>query len=316
MDWKAIVNLTQSVINSIQNTAVFCMKEVRRISKQTFSVKITNPQDRVEVSGVVKVSNQKPLEDQIRNIALAVRELKKPLAALKKIEVSNMVAPTKIPDFPEFPKGFKVTNMTEFIKAVEDICDDIKKLKFEPKINIPAPVVNVPEQKAPVVNVPAPVVNVQAPVVNIEKPDLSDIHAIIEFLEKISSSKPLAVRLSDGRKFYKALEKMAEIYAGTEFSAFMTPTGDGGRGVLNKYNELRVTVNDTWDANDIEKVDANLTYFGEETIDGAWRVRRVTKSGTLTALRHATLVNNPGIESYEEAWIQRATLEYGYAREL
>ena len=318
MEWKNTVNLFQSIVNAIQNTAKFFVLELRRLSKQTFSVKVTNPQTKVEVSGAVKVSNQPDLEKKIKDIALAVRELKKPLAALKKIDINNFPKQQPFPKFPEFPKEFrvtnpqtdvKITNMGDFIKAVDKLVTQISELDLKPVVNVTAPVVNVPEQKAPVVNVPAPVVNV-------EKPDLSDIKAIVTFLEEIGVKKPLAVRLSDGQKFYKALEKMAEIYAGQEVSVFQGPSGDGGRGVLNKYNELKVTVNDTWDANDIEKVDANTTYFGEETVDRAWRVRKVTKSGTITQLRHATIVNNPTIDNYVDAWDNRATLEYGYANQL
>lgn len=317
MEWKAIVNLVQTVITSIQNTGIMLGKEMRRISKTTFSVKVTNPQTKVEVAGAVKVTNQPDLEKKIKDIALAVRELKKPLAALKKIDINNFPKPQPFPKFPEFPKSFsvsnfpkemKINNMGDFIKAVDKLVTQISELDLKPIVNVAAPVVNVPEQKAPVVNVAAPVINV-------EKPDLSDIHAIQEFLEAISVNKPLAVRLSDGKKFYKALEKMGEIYTGTNFSSFMDSEGGEGRAMLNSRHEVKVTTSDTWDANDVEKVDANVTYFGEETADSVWRVRKVVKDGTITSIRHASLRNNPDIEGYEAAWTARADLDYGYARE-
>lgn len=317
MEWKSIVNLVQTVINAIQNTAKFVVVDIRRISKQTFSVKVTNPQDKVEVSGSVKVSNQPDLEKKIKDIALAIRELKKPLAALKKVDINNFPKPQPFPKFPEFPKEFRVTNpqtevtiknMQQFVNAVDKIVTQISELDLKPVVKVEAPVVNVPEQKAPVVNVPAPVVNV-------EKPDLSDIHEIIEFLEEIGPKKPLAVRLSDGGKFYKALEKMAEIYAGQEVSVFQSVDGGSGRAMLNARNELKTTISDTWDANDVERVSSSLTYFGEETADAAWRVRKVTKDGTITSIRHATARNNPDVASYEDAWTARVDLEYGYARE-
>lgn len=318
MRYEQIVQFVQSIINSVQNTGIASVKEIERFfRKETISVKVTNPQGKVKVTGDVKVTNQQDVEKQIKNIALAIRELKKPLAALKKVEVTNMLKPQPFPKFPDFPKSFKVdnfptetkiSNMREFVAAVNKIVNAIDKLDLKPEVNVAAPVVNVP---APVVNVPEQ----KAPVVNVEKPDLSDIKEIVTFLKEVSETKPLAVRLSDGKKFYKALEKMADIYAGSSFSAFQTVGGRDGRAQLNARNEVKVTISDTWDTNDVDRVNTRQTYFGEETSDGLWRVRKVTKDGTLTSIRHATKRNNNSYDSYEAAWADRADLDYGYARE-
>ena len=138
----------------------------------------------------------------------------------------------------------------------------------------------------------------------------------MKFLQTLDAKHPLPVRLSDGKSFYKALERMADIYAGSSASSFQNSDGSEGRGMLNRHSEVKVTVNDTWDANDIDKASSTVTYFGEQTIDGDWRVRKVTKSGTLTSIRHATSRNNNLITSYTQAWDDRTTLEYGYANEL
>lgn len=287
------------------------------MSKTTLNVKVSNPQTKVQVTGDVKVTNQKDVSDQVKNIALAIRELKKPLAALKKVSVENFPKQQPFPKFPEFPKSIsvsnlpketKISNMQEFVTAVNKIVNAIDKLDLKPNVNVEAPRVDIP---APIVNVPEQ----KAPIVNVEKPDLSDIKAIVDFLKEISETKPLAVRLSDGKKFYKALEKMAEIYAGSTFSAFQSIGGRDGRAQLNARNEVRVTVSDTWDANDVDRVNTSLTYFGEETADGTWRVRKVTKTGTITSIRHATIRNNDSYTGYEAAWEARADLDYGYARE-
>ena len=240
MQYKAIVQLVQTVINSIQNTGIFLAQQIRNLAQSTFSVKVTNPQEKVEVSGEVTV-NQKGVEDQLKNNALAIRELKKPLSALKVVEVSNM--PT-IPDFPEFPKKMEITNpqkdvkinnMDEFVEAVDHMCDMMMKMDMAPKVNVQAPVVNIPK-------VDAPIVNVKAPVVNVDAPDMSEFKRILEFLKSISVKKPLAVRLSDGVKFYKALEKMAEIYAGSTFSAFKGPDGAEERALVDGDGHVQVNV--------------------------------------------------------------------------
>src|SRR5690606_26852408 len=147
-----------------------------------------------------------------------------------------------------------ITLLGKINRSVNDIDTKPSVTVTPTPITVEAPVVKVPKQEAPVVNV--------------EAPDLSQITAIIEFLTSLSVSKPLPVRLSDGKRFYNALQKMADIYAGSSFSAFQDISGRDGRAILNARNELKVTTSDTWDANDVDRVNTSLTYFGEETADG------------------------------------------------
>lgn len=321
MKYETILKLVQSVIDSFTNVAVAHLNGLKAyLSKSVFSVKITNPTTKMKVEGDVKVSNMPPLLKAIGGIPIAINSLKKAVIANKSVIITNL----KDIKFPEFPKKIevsnpqkevKITNMSEFIQAVEKIAEFLAKVKYDPRIEVNPTPVNV---KAPVVNVAAPIVNVpeqKAPIVNVEKPDFSDIKKLMTFFEGLNAKNPLAVQLSDGKKYYKALEKMAEIYAGSSFSAFQDPTGADARAMVNARNEVRTTISDTWDANDVDRVSTTLTYFGEETADATWRVRKVTKTGTITSIRHATLRNNPSIEGYEAAWTARADLEYGYARE-
>lgn len=321
MKYEQILKLVQSVIDSITNVAVAHFNGLKKLLQTSvFKVRVVNPATKIKVEGEVRVSNTQPLIKAIGGVVLAINGLKKPLMAKKDVVVSNF----KDLKFPEFPKKIevsnpqkevKITNMKEFTDAVEKIAEFLAKVKYDPRIEVKASDVKI---KPPVVNVEAPIVNVPqqpAPIVNVEKPDLSDIKKLMAFFEKVSAKNPLAVRLSDGAKYYKALERMADIYAGSSFHAFQDPTGGDARAMVNARNELKVTISDTWDANDVDRVSSTLTRFGEETADGVWRVREVTKTGTITSIRHATSRNNPTIEGYEAAWADRENLTYGYARE-
>lgn len=318
MQYEQLVKIAQTVIDSFTNVAVAHFNGLKKLFTTTIlKVQVQNPTKKVEVTGEVKVSNTQPLLNALGGVVLAINGLKKPIMADKSVKVTNLkdIKFPEMPKMPEYPKEMKISNMKEFTEAVEKVAEFVAKIKYDPRIEVnPTPIT----VKPPIVNVEAPVVNVpkqEPPIVNVEKPDLSDIKKLVKFFENLNSKNPLAVRLSDGQKYYKALEKMAEIYAGTNFSVFQTTDGSEGRAILNNRNELKTTISDTWDANDIDKVSTTLTYFGEETADGTWRVRKVEKSGTITSIRHATKRNNDGYTGYEAAWANRATLNYGFARE-
>lgn len=83
----SIVNLAQSVIDSIKNISVASVKELKKfLSETTLNVEVKNPQEKVEVTGEVTV-NQEGIERQLKNIALSIRELRKPLISSKEQEV-------------------------------------------------------------------------------------------------------------------------------------------------------------------------------------------------------------------------------------
>lgn len=321
MKYEELTQIVQSVVGNFTNIAVAHANALKSFfAKNTLSVKVTNPTSKVKVEGEVKVSNTQPLLKAIGGIPLAINALKNAVVANKSVTVSNLKE-IKPPDFPKKievsnqPTEMKVSNMKEFIAAVEKIAEFLAKVKYDPRIEVkPADV----KLKAPIVNVAAPIVNVpeqKLPVVNVEKPDLSDIHKLVEFFDAINAKKPLAVRLSDGQKFYKALEKMADIYAGSSFSAFQDESGSDARAMLNGRYELKTATVDAWGVNDHDQVSETDSYVGEEDTDGSWRIKKVEISSTVTSTRYATVKNNPEVESYADAWTDRASLNYGYAKE-
>lgn len=321
MQYENLVKIVQSVIDSFTQVAVAHLSGLKKfLQTTTLKVQVQNPAKKVEVMGEVKVSNMPPLLKAIGGIPLAINALKKAVIANKTVMVSNL----KDLKFPEFPKKIeisnpqkevKITNMKEFTDAVEKIAEFLAKVKYDPRIEVKPTPINI---KAPVVNVPAPVVNVpkqEPPVVNVEKPDLSDIKKLLKFFEDTNAKNPLAVQLSDGKKYYKALEKMAEIYAGSSFSAFQDESGADARALVNSRHELVTVSSDAWGTNDSDQVDETNSYVGEENLDGSWRIKKVSVSGNVTSTRYATKKNNPSVESYADAWTDRASLTYGYAKE-
>jgi hypothetical protein len=322
MEYKQALALVQSVIDTVTNTAAAVIVALKDFgSKNIFKVNVTNPVTKMDVEGRVEVTNTKEIENQLKNNALAIRELKKPIESEKKVRVSNF-SDIKFPKFPRFefpktfsvsnfPKDIRVSNLKDLVPALKKMADNIEKMDVRPEVRVEAPVVNV---EPPVVNIPKQ----DPPVVNVEAPDLSELTKILEFFNSLGAKKPLPVRLSDGQKFYKALERMAEIYAGSSFSAFRDVSGNDGRGILNKNNELLVTTSDTWSLNEVDtQQNGNLTYLGEETIDGRWRITRVQRVGQYNTMNYATIKNNPSAAEYDfpTAWTNHETLDYGRVSE-
>ena len=64
--------------------------------------------------------------------------------------------------------------------------------------------------------------------------------------------------------------------------------------------------------NDVDKESSTVFYEGLEDLDGNWQVVKTVTSSTVTSNRFATLLNNPTVTNYTDAWVARATtLVYG-----
>lgn len=303
MKHESLLQLAQSIIDTFTKVAVAHLAGLKSyLSKNTFSVRVANPTTKMKVEGEVKVSNTQPLLKALGGVVLAINGLKKPLMAKKEVEVTNLkdIKFPEMPKMPEPPKEMKISNMKEFTDAVEKVAEFIAKIKYDPRIEVkPADV----KLKPPVVNVAAPVVNVpeqKPPVVNVEAPDLSDIKKLMEFFESINAKNPIAVRLSDGQKYYKALEKMAEIYAGSTFSAFQDEGGADARALIDEERHLQVdVVTAPQPAQDIDfitrMVIKNLLRLN---MDASGRLRVASEATTLAAnqdIRTLTNLTNWGL---------------------
>lgn len=239
MEFKLVKEIVAEIIKTIQNTAIAAVQAIRKtITSHTYSVKVKNPIKEVKVSGKVQVLNQislKQTNSLLEKLKTAVASFKVP----DKIEVKNF---PKYPEFPKFPKKIEVSNLLDkttvtnlniVVNALGEVKKSISKLKLSPKIKvdapkIPTPVVNVPESPAPIVNV--------------EKPDLSALNDLVKFWQSLTvgAKKSLSVRLTDGKRFYKAVDKLAEIAGSRSVSPFVTMDGDETRALVDRKNRLVV----------------------------------------------------------------------------
>lgn len=122
-----------------------------------------------------------------------------------------------------------VNGLQELMEMIYKLMDILVTIDYAPTINIPAieipeiklPEIRIPEMKTPNVYVPEPVVNVAPANVNI---DVSGVIQALDNLKYLSdrANKPLAVRMSDGKKFVqaiqnleKATEQLGVVYAGS-----------------------------------------------------------------------------------------------------
>lgn len=315
MPYKTILQFVQSIINSVQNTGIYIVKNLQQLQGKTYNVKVINPQEKVIVTGKVEVDQTKVIA-QVRNTTSAIRTLRETVKTLKEVSIKNFPAYPKFPEikFPttiginNLPKETKISNFQELSGDFTKLREAVERLKIVPKVEVKSPTVTV---KAPIVNVPEQ----PRPIVNVLPPDLSKLTEIIEFFNNLGVKNPLPVRLSDGKRFYNALEKMAEIYAGSSFSAFQDSTGQDARAMINRDHNLQVVSAEKWITSDVY-TSGEYTYICEETRDSEWRIKRIISGAEYTPMRFATPVNNPTITSYGQAVADYVNLEYGRISEV
>lgn len=110
-----------------------------------------------------------------------------------------------------------INGMQELMEMVYKLMDILVAIDYKPTINLPEielpeiklPDINIPEIKVPNVYVPEPRVNVTTPPVQI---DVKGIINALDSLKYLSDrpDKPISVRMSDGKKFQKAIEQLTK----------------------------------------------------------------------------------------------------------
>jgi len=134
-----------------------------------------------------------------KELAVLAKELKPLLTAIAS-SMPEAVEEVSIKNFPKQEKveSVSVKNLGELATLLENLQRAVEGIVVNPVVNLPAPIVNIPEQSAPVVNVPAPI---------IQDMDISSILAKLDPLKYLSDkpTKPITVRLTDGRKFVDAI---------------------------------------------------------------------------------------------------------------
>lgn len=110
--------------------------------------------------------------------------------------------------------AMNINGLSELMEMLLSLLETLNSIDYKPSITVPeikipeikVPDINLPEIKAPSVYVPPPQVTVN-PEVNI------DIQSIIKALDSLKylsdrPDKPIAVRMSDGQKFIKAIQQL------------------------------------------------------------------------------------------------------------
>jgi len=301
---KIITNLTKSIIDSIQNTGVAVVKSlhikideaVKSVLSHTFPVKVINPQESVKVSGEVKVTNQIKLD-----------ELSKKLDILKQAVV-NYQAPDKIEvkNFPkwDFPKEIKVSNLNNkaevsnlnvVVNALGEVKKAVDKLKLNPEIKveprIEPPIVNVPKQDPPIVNLQE------------KEVDLSALKDLLEFWQSltVNAKKSLSVRLSDGKEFYKAVDRIAESVANVPLP-FKNENGDEARATVDDNGNLQVAIESSKEALPIEGNNPSLTISNADTTPDSTKV--ITKTIGAASYQKTLTYNAAGDLISISAWVE------------
>lgn len=124
-------------------------------------------------------------------------------------------------------------------------------------------------------------------------------------LEDVNSKNPVAVRLSDGKKYYNAI---LEVFAGKSGSVpFKDSTGNYQEVLIDSDRYLqdegiRYSVNHMDDF-----TTANVTYIGKEDKTDNWVIMKMDESGNFPVFTYATITNNPSLTDYAMAWAVRAT---------
>lgn len=312
MEIKQILEFFKRTLENNVVAAVRALKEHRYTVKfDSNKVEVTNPTQLPKVFPV-KETNPINYDKQLRNISETTKSsivqlakdlekrlasIEKSLRPLQKIEVTNIkdVPIAKKIEIANPQRTVSVLNLFEIAKEVGKVRKSVEALKLNPTITVPN--VIVPPIKIPEVKVPETKVVI----------DLTKLEELMALLSA-DPKNPLAVRLSDGEKFYDAI--FEAVSGGSSRSyAYQDSAGERTYGLVDGKRNVRVSQEDRWGLNHTQKV-GNTTYLGQEDADGFWHLTKVVKTTGSVAMTYATEINNESIANYTDAWDNRLTLDY------
>lgn len=308
-----IKQVLQFIRTTLENNLVAAVRALQShiytVKLQSNKVEVTNPTklpDTFKVREVSPINNRRDIEKQTTELVRALTDqVTKVNTELKKLAPKNEIKINNLKDIPKAPTTVKVANPQKTVsinnwymiaKEIGKLQKAVEALKLDPKII-------VPDIKVPDIYVP-----------EIKQPEIKN-KIILDKLEKLKSTNPkeyVPVRLTDGEKFYRAIEELTQTISGGGGGRYAFQTADGTRtyGLVNILRQLMVVQEERWGLNNSARTD-NITYTGEEDVDGNWIVRRVEKDGSSVEMSYATKKNNPDISDYDEAWAARVSgLQY------
>jgi len=149
--------------------------------------------------------------------------------------------------------------------------------------------------------------------------EINDIYTLLGVLRKegldvnvtnISPKKPLAVRLTDGRNFYKAISTAV---ASGSMASFRDVNDSNKRALVDADGHVQVDVVTSPETNYATQLDdtstANVTYVGTAVIGSitsgsVWRIRRLDETSGMV------ITWADGDDSFNNIWDDRTSLSY------
>ena len=233
MTLKEAVSLVKT---SLENTAIATVKSLKShvfkvdIGKKEFAV--ANWPKKQVVEGKVAVVDLEKLEKQLVKIAEWQKNLEKSLRDLSAKDTVKVANFPKLPSLPAFPKSTKVEgevkiaqgSFSAVLEALEELSKQVAKLPTEyPQVDIPPfPEIRIP----PFPKIPDPPKEVS-----------------VKNLEKLVGKDPkryVPVRLSDGKRFYEAIEELTISASRTQ--AFSDSQGVKQQALVDEDRHVQVDV--------------------------------------------------------------------------
>ena len=180
---------------------------IENLGKKIDKIELPEPAEAVEE---VSVSNLDEIKLHLRNeLSKAIKPILSKLEAIK------------IPEPPKYPTEIRVSNLEPQIAPLDSVrVNNLDELK-ESILGLYNAILGINISVPPAsINLPAPVVNVAPSQVDL---DVSRLLQALEPLKYISDrpTKPIAVRMSDGQRFLKAMQELKKsndnlgvVYAG------------------------------------------------------------------------------------------------------
>jgi len=291
---------------SLENTAIATVKSLKShvfkvdIGKKEFAV--ANWPKKQVVEGKVAVVDLEKLEKQLVKIAEWQKNLEKSLRDLSNKDTVKVANFPKIPEFPQFPTSTKLAgevkvssgSFSSLLKAIEGLSELVAKLPtYYPEVKIPPfPKVEIP----PFPKIPEP---------------LSEVS--IKNLEKLISKDPqryVPVRLSDGKRFYQAIEELT--VSASRAQAFSDSKGVRQQALVDEDRHVQVDVLTMPQAVEIQqeymgkKASGDYDYFGFKDNGGTgWKIMRKNNTND-SAWAYAY-----GTSDWTTAWADPTVLVYG-----
>lgn len=200
-----------------QETLLFIKLQADKLAK---AISAINFPEEVSVGNFdeVKAHLRNELTPALKRIEQAIRGIQTP----KDVQIPSGINVNNLPDLQGMFE--RLTSAVDAgKKATEALEAQIKAIELSPTINVASPV--IPEIRLPEINVPKTETTVEI--------DISAVTNALKPLELLSNkaSKPISVRMSDGKKFVEALKQASQ--GMTAFSTSVGMTIDELKAFLN-----------------------------------------------------------------------------------